>query len=67
MLLSLETNEQTVLVDGTAATFVPPGHLVFARADSLWAAVVRSFYIRRVGPQPRVASSFYSRSTGTMR
>ena len=37
-LLSLETNEQTVLTAGTAPSYLPPGYLVFGREESLWAA-----------------------------
>ena len=37
-LLSLETGEQRILVDGTDGHFVPSGHLVFGREASLWAA-----------------------------
>ncbi len=34
---SLETGERRVLVDGTHPRYAPTGHIVFARADSLWA------------------------------
>ena len=34
---SLDAGEPRVLLDGTHARYVPTGHIVFARADSLWA------------------------------
>ncbi len=34
----LETGEQRVLLDGTTARVTATGHLLFTRADSLWAA-----------------------------
>ncbi len=37
-VLSLETGEYEVLVDGTDAEYASSGHLVFAREASLWAA-----------------------------
>ena len=36
-LLSFDTGEVRELVSGTGARLLPTGHLVFARADSLWA------------------------------
>jgi serine/threonine-protein kinase len=37
-VLSLDTGDQRVLVQGLDAVVAPSGHLVFARAGSLWAA-----------------------------
>ena len=34
---SLETGNQHVLLDGTRPRYLPTGHLIFARADVLWA------------------------------
>jgi serine/threonine-protein kinase len=36
-VLSLETGEQRIFVDGTHPRYAPTGHIVFARVDSLWA------------------------------
>jgi len=34
---SLETGERKVLIEGSSAKFLPTGHLIFARDDTLWA------------------------------
>ena len=34
---SLETGERRILVGGTHPRYAPTGHIVFGRADSLWA------------------------------
>ena len=36
-LLSFDTGEVDVLINGTGGRLLPTGHLVFGRADSLWA------------------------------
>ena len=49
-LLSFDTDAQKILIDGTFPAVLPTGHLVFARAGSLWAAPFDAPAGRVTGP-----------------
>jgi serine/threonine-protein kinase len=49
-VISLETGERRVLFAGTTPRYVSSGHIVFWRADALWAAPFDSERLEALGP-----------------